>query len=123
MNDRFRSYSPIVLASLLALLSGCSSNISLPWEQNLLDPSRIATREPLEIPPDIDTLPGNDPPEEPAGRPGERHAGSTDDGTPGSARSILFKTPEPKREAKPLGRDQQERLPGWLSDGASGSKK
>ncbi|MBF0262536.1 MAG: hypothetical protein HQL97_11980 [Magnetococcales bacterium] len=122
MNDRSRSLPPVALASLLMLLSGCSSNFTMPWEQNMLDPSRIATREPLEIPPDLDTLPTNDPPEEPAGRLGDRRAGA-DSGTPGSARSILFKTQAPTREAKPLGRDEQERLPGWLGDGAPRSKK
>ncbi|GAB0056665.1 hypothetical protein SIID45300_00973 [Candidatus Magnetaquicoccaceae bacterium FCR-1] len=122
MNDSSRSFPPVALAALLMLLSGCSSNFTMPWEQNMLDPSRIATREPLEIPPDLNTLPTNDPPEEPAGRVGDRRAGK-DDSAPASARSILFKGQEPAREAKPLGRDEQERLPGWLGDGAARSKK
>ncbi|MEO5345250.1 MAG: hypothetical protein H7834_02590 [Magnetococcus sp. YQC-9] len=120
MNRKFRALPLVASGFLLAMLTGCSSNFTLPWEQNMLDPSRIATREPLEIPPDINTLPTNDPPEDLPGRLGERRTGARDDdSTPGSARSILFKTPEPKKDPKPLGRDEQERLPSWLGDGTT----
>ncbi|MBF0342574.1 MAG: hypothetical protein HQL95_16650, partial [Magnetococcales bacterium] len=82
----------------IGLLAGCSSNFTLPWDDNALDPSKVATREPLEIPPDLDVLPGNEPPEDLPGRPGarDRAADPRDDGSPSSARSILFKTPEAK---------------------------
>ncbi|NGZ06290.1 MAG: hypothetical protein G8237_08030 [Magnetococcales bacterium] len=117
MKKTSASLLPLLAVLALLPLAGCSSNFTLPWEQNQLDPSRIATREPLEIPPDLHILPGQEPPEE---QSGGRMARSREDGTPSSARSILFKTPESKQESKPLGRDEQERLPGWLGSSRNG---
>ncbi|MEO5331685.1 MAG: DUF3035 domain-containing protein [Magnetococcus sp. YQC-5] len=107
----------VLLVCTFAVLSmaGCSSNFTLPWEENLLDPSRIATREPLEIPPDLNLLPGTEPQEEMQAKgTGAKYQDTRqDDGQPTSARAILFKTPQ-AREEKPLSRDEQERLPSWL---------
>ncbi|MBF0627135.1 MAG: hypothetical protein HQL91_02840 [Magnetococcales bacterium] len=107
--------------ALLALLplAGCSSNFVLPWEVNQLDPSQVATREPLEIPPDLDVLPSREAPDEPGVG---RITAPRDEVAPLSARSILFKTPAGKadNEVKPLGREEQERLPGWLGSGRGG---
>ncbi|MBF0190428.1 MAG: hypothetical protein HQL99_04680 [Magnetococcales bacterium] len=112
-----RFVPPVLAFSALLSLAGCSSNFALPWEDNMLDPSRVATREPLEIPPDLNVLPGQEPREEEENRmvtPG------TDGSAPASARSILFKTPENRQESKPLTRDQQERLPGWIGNSPGG---
>ncbi|MBF0179978.1 MAG: hypothetical protein HQM03_08140 [Magnetococcales bacterium] len=95
----------------LCSLAGCS-NISWPWEDAFLDPGRIVTREPLEIPPDLNVLPGNEPPEDVRGTPGGQTAAPSGP-VPTSASQILFKTP-PRQESKPLGRDEQERLPSWM---------
>ena len=47
-----------LFASAAIFLTGCSNlSTSLPWSDNSLDPGRIATREPLEIPPDLTVLP------------------------------------------------------------------
>ncbi|MBF0162821.1 MAG: hypothetical protein HQL88_11110, partial [Magnetococcales bacterium] len=51
------------------LLGGCSGKLALPWESNLLDPARIATREPLEIPPDLNKLPSAEPAKKPVNTP------------------------------------------------------
>ncbi|MEO5365842.1 MAG: hypothetical protein H7831_05715 [Magnetococcus sp. WYHC-3] len=101
---------------LSALITGCTRNIPMPWEtQNLLDPNRVAVRQPLEIPPDLNVLPGS--PE--AGKvlnPGESAtapAASSPDDNASSASAILFGSPRPEPVA-PLGRDRQERLPHWM---------
>ncbi|MBF0428294.1 MAG: hypothetical protein HQL94_05175 [Magnetococcales bacterium] len=107
----------LFIVPVLCLLAGCSSKFVMPWEKDQLDPSRIATREPLEIPPDLDVLPTNEPPEDTVGtRQSDR------DTLPASARSILFKTQEkPQTEKPPLNRDEQEKLPNWLTP-SRGSK-
>lgn len=92
-------------------MAGCSNNFVMPWESNTLDPSRIPTREPLEVPPDMDTLPGKEPPEESQLR--GRSSKDVKEDVPTSASTILFKTPQIPEE-KPLTREEKERLPNWL---------
>lgn len=112
MNKSSRLLVSLSCAVGLLSLAGCSSKFTMPWEKDMLDPSRIATKEPLEIPPDLDVLPGNEPPEQQ--RAGAGGTGERDEAVPGSARSILFNTPQPRGEDRPLGRDEKEQLPGWL---------
>ncbi|MBF0272452.1 MAG: hypothetical protein HQL98_10350 [Magnetococcales bacterium] len=113
-----RFVMPVLALAAVLPLAGCSSNFTLPWEDNMLDPGRVATREPLEIPPDLNVLPGKETQED----DDNRIAASprNDSSAPTSARSILFKTPEARQESKPLTRDQQERLPGWLGTPTGG---
>ncbi|MBF0159563.1 MAG: hypothetical protein HQL58_08550 [Magnetococcales bacterium] len=75
----------------LLLLAGCSGHFRLPWETDPFDPSRIVTREPLEIPPDLDRLPVPGITEEDPDRAvvRARDIGST------TAGQILFGAPKP----------------------------
>ncbi len=106
----------VLLLFLAMPLAGCSNTITLPWETNALDPSRIATREPLDIPPDMDRLPG----QESATDRQTMSQESSDPSLPTSARTILFNTPQ-AQEQKPLNRNEQEQLPDWL-DSSRGAK-
>ena len=84
------------------LLGGCS-DIPIPWGDNFLDPGRIATREPLEIPPDLDHLP-------PAA--GKETSPQTDKQDP----SVLlpFQIPPERQDDASLSRTKKERLPDWM---------
>ncbi|MEO5350230.1 MAG: DUF3035 domain-containing protein [Magnetococcus sp. YQC-3] len=112
-------------ATLTLLLGGCSGNLTLPWESNLLDPSRIATREPLEIPPDLNALPPTegaadrntprkitwtDPSAapKPTGKAGDKSAGNSN-----STIRLPIQNPENKDDAS-LSRTEQEKLPAWM---------
>ncbi|MBF0124156.1 MAG: hypothetical protein HQL60_02325 [Magnetococcales bacterium] len=81
----------IILLLVLMLSAGCSGHFRMPWESDPFDPSRIATREPLEIPPDLDRLPvpgvSEDDPDRSLTR--ARDIGST------TAGQILFGAPKP----------------------------
>ncbi|MEO5376643.1 MAG: DUF3035 domain-containing protein [Magnetococcus sp. DMHC-6] len=104
----------LFLAVLVAFSTGCSSNFNLPWENNLLDPSRVPTREPLEIPPDFNVLPI-------PGKEGqlieEKTSTTPESKQVPSANSILFNAPK-RTEKEPLTRNEKEQLPDWM-----GSKK
>lgn len=115
--------SVLPVLSVVLPLAGCSSNLSLPWEDNFLDPGRIATREPLEIPPDMNVLPGREPPEESLAKGSKvlLQESAQEASVPTSARSILFNTPQ-ANEQKPLTREEQEHLPGWLGSSSRGDK-
>ena len=77
----------MLLALPLTLpLMGCSSKLRLPWEPDPLDSSRVVTREPLEIPPNLDVLP----------------TPATEGERPAIERS------------KELSREQQGQLPQWM---------
>jgi hypothetical protein len=93
----------MMLVSTL-LLAGCGSSFKLPWDEDVLDAKRINTREPLEIPPDLQKLPPV------AGGAVEGKGGGGE-----NASAILFNTP-PAPQAKPLTRNQREKLPGWLGE-------
>lgn len=95
-----RGVTPRLLGGWLAVLlltTGCTSQLQLPWEKNSLDASRIATREPLEVPPNLEILP---PPT--SSRPQESSAGN-----------ILFGNPVPQQGESP-DRYQKEKLPNWM---------
>ncbi|MBF0460501.1 MAG: hypothetical protein HQL87_03815 [Magnetococcales bacterium] len=112
-------------ATTTLLLGGCSSNISLPWETNFLDPSRVATREPLEIPPDLNTLP----PAETAKDPGstakvpwtdpalaQKNGGKADGKTAGNSNQTIHlpsQLPGNSDDAS-ASRNEQEKLPSWM---------
>ncbi|MBF0284964.1 MAG: hypothetical protein HQL51_10955 [Magnetococcales bacterium] len=114
-----RLTAPLLAAACL-LLAGCSTNFKMPWEENRLDPSRVHTYEPLEVPPDLEVLPD---PANPADQ-SQTYRGGTPGGT---ASSILFNTPAPQPTA-PLTRNQKEKLPEWMGSsgqppGAAGGAK
>ncbi|MBF0147759.1 MAG: hypothetical protein HQL84_04700 [Magnetococcales bacterium] len=101
------------------LLGGCSSSVSLPWEQDLLDPGRVATREPLEIPPDLSELPNPDvkkkeesplepwvSPDVSAGKGGGTREGRND--------RLPFAIPTVREDKEGLSRNEKENLPGWM---------
>lgn len=88
------------VALSLLMVSGCSSVVRMPWEKEPLDANRIATREPLEIPPDLRALPVPE-----TDRP---------DSTPQDARAILFGSPARSEKVTPLGRNEKETLPDWI---------
>ncbi|MEO5338955.1 MAG: hypothetical protein H7837_00350 [Magnetococcus sp. MYC-9] len=118
-------------ATLTLCLTGCSGNISLPWESNLLDPARIATREPLEIPPDLhklpptgtgkaadsrSKLPWTDPSltQRPTGKEGSKASASS--------QSIHLPSQIPENKDDPsLSRTEQEKLPAWMEKDNKGS--
>nr|CRH04963.1 conserved exported protein of unknown function [Candidatus Magnetococcus massalia] len=89
----------------LSLVTGCSGSFRMPWEKSY-DPSEIPTREPLEIPPDLYSLPkaGYDK----TGR--QQHKKSQEGST---ANEILFGGGEAGRSDE-MGRNEQETLPDWV---------
>lgn len=113
-------------ATLALLLGGCSGNMNLPWEGNLLDPSRVATREPLEIPPDLNTLP----PVEGRAKDRARTLPWTDpalarqsSGQSGGHQTIHLPAPASEYKEDPsLSRNQQEKLPSWMEQDRVKSK-
>lgn len=114
-------------ATLTLLLGGCSGNLALPWESNLLDPSRVATREPLEIPPDLHTLP-------PVEGTGKDRGGASlpwtdpslarqSSGQSGGRQAIRLPGPVLENKDDPsLSRNQQEKLPAWMEQDRVKSK-
>lgn len=102
-----------LLSLSLLLTAGCSGSMALPWDDALLDPGRIATREPLEIPPDLNTLPTEKRAYEgseltwtnPNNAPADDDAGT----------SLLLPLPSVQEEA-PLDRNEKERLPRWMGE-------
>lgn len=110
------------------LLGGCSSTIALPWEKDNLDPSRVATREPLEIPPDLSELPNPDaknvkPAQDPAveawvnpdgvGQKGGGKPGNDAKREGGDAK-LPFTIPTVRQDKEGLSRNEKENLPGWM---------
>ncbi len=108
----FTRSGAILLASLLA--GGCSGSVTMPWDSALLDPGRINTREPLEIPPDLNTLPeGPRPDSSPT-------IGWIDPNEAGNERpsvNVPLYLPE-KQDEKPLSRNEKEELPDWMESPA-----
>lgn len=101
------------------LLAGCSSNMTLPWEKDMLDPGRVVTREPLEIPPDLSELP--DPsvskPEpvldtwvNPDAVGGGQGVGKQD----GGQGKLPFAIPAVRDNNEGLSRNEKETLPKWM---------
>ncbi len=101
-----KSIGWLLLLSVGVMLGGCTSSFRLPWEEDMLDASRVATVEPLEMPPDMEELP------EPTKRikEAEQEIGGE------SAAHILFGgTPDAGSEpVKPLGRHETARVPAWM---------
>ena len=108
-------------ASGALLLGGCSNKLSLPWENNLLDPARIATREPLEIPPDLNTLP----PPGAAKKPALSHtipwinpaqAPKSGGNSPKERAQTIHLPPQSTENTDDtsLSRNEQEKLPAWM---------
>jgi len=96
------------------LLASCSAKFLMPWEQNMLDPANVRTQEPLEIPPDLWTLP---PTKDSAEENAEDKAAEQDvAGSEGTATSILFGGPEGVKDAS-SDRNENEALPAWLGGG------
>ncbi len=83
----------LVVCILCLPLLGCSGQFRLPWEEDPLDASRIITREPLEVPPDLDVLPT---PVTEGDRTVLKHASEP---VPPTAAEILFGSPAPARPA------------------------
>ncbi|WP_130472017.1 hypothetical protein [Candidatus Magnetaquicoccus inordinatus] len=116
-----RSLRWSLIASAL-LLNSCSSNFSLPWDANLLDPARVATREPLEIPPDLHKLPSPDD----ARRNVDARTPSWSDPARApsskSSRSSTVQLPAPvplNQDDGISSRSEQEKLPSWMGSGSS----
>ncbi|MBF0098481.1 MAG: hypothetical protein HQM04_17195 [Magnetococcales bacterium] len=111
----------LVAASAL-LLTSCSGNFSLPWDTNLLDPARVATREPLEIPPDLHKLPS---PEDARRGVDSRSPAWTDPAraqSSKSSRSSSLQLPAPvptNTDEGAISRNEQEKLPSWLGGESS----
>ncbi|MBF0153297.1 MAG: DUF3035 domain-containing protein [Magnetococcales bacterium] len=124
---------PMAYLSCLAMalmLAGCSGKFHLPWDSDLPDINRIATREPLEIPPDLDllpplpgsrsesadTLPGSGGGSQTGGAVAQAGIGtgaSPAVDVPPTAANILFGTKVAKK-VDPVSRDQKEKLPVWM---------
>ena len=109
---------------LATLLGGCSNTIGLPWESPFLDPGRVATREPLEIPPDLSVLPPAGRTQKPQGKvaklPWERSGSSTSGSghagqktSPQTSANLPFPIPESVDDSS-ISRDTQEKLPAWM---------
>lgn len=111
---------PLRHLALLAMaawtLSGCTANFRMPWEDNPLDPSRIVTREPLEIPPNLSQLP---PTAQPEVEPKDKTAPVAAAPTSESASAILFDTPAPAAKAAAPDRNENAPLPDWMSSPGS----
>ncbi|MBF0135289.1 MAG: DUF3035 domain-containing protein [Magnetococcus sp. DMHC-1] len=121
-----RSTGCLSFLALALLLTGCSGKFRLPWENDMPDINRIATREPLEIPPDLDLLPplpgsagtgaGTMDAKSRSGGESQPKTAGTDTLTqdvPPTAGNILFGTRVAK-QTDPVSRDQKEKLPGWI---------
>jgi hypothetical protein len=109
--NRFFPLRSWLVAALF--LGGCSSQVATPWDRPALDPGQVATREPLEIPPDFNTLPEPGPKKNKGMTtlpkwvdPGEEQGG-------GSVPS-LFKVPASSEEGESLSRNEREELPSWM---------
>ncbi|MBF0589207.1 MAG: nuclear transport factor 2 family protein [Magnetococcales bacterium] len=94
----------LMLLGIVATASGCTSSFTLPWEDDILDASRVATVEPLELPPDMETLP----------EPGVRMKEVEAQAGAGSASTILFGSKSVHGEAPELGRNEQAQTPDWM---------
>ncbi|MBF0310108.1 MAG: hypothetical protein HQL56_11330 [Magnetococcales bacterium] len=95
----------LFLAVVLAtLVGGCSSTFRMPWEDSSLEVNRIATREPLEVPPDLYSLP----------QAGESPA-AEESSKSSSARDHLFGKKEARGEN--ARRSESGGLPGWMGSG------
>ena len=97
-----------LFAVALPLLASCSTHIRFPWEADPLDPSRVETREPLEVPPDLWVLPQPGDEELDTVRSRKKEATQYE-----SADAILFGASQAIDPA-PLDRDKKEILPGWM---------
>ncbi len=113
-------------ATTMLFLGGCSSSLTLPWDSNLLDPSRVATREPLEIPPDLDTLPPTGNAQEPEGThkatwadPAltQKHSTKVDN------KQTIHLPPSgvESQDDSAAAREKQEKLPDWMGNTNKGS--
>jgi hypothetical protein len=111
------------IAASALLLSSCSSNFSLPWDTNLLDPARVATREPLEIPPDLHKLPSPDDARRSVDRGSPAWTDPARAQSSKSSRSSSLQLPAPvpvNTDESAFSRSGQEKLPSWLgSDGGA----
>ncbi|MBF0185802.1 MAG: hypothetical protein HQM06_15645 [Magnetococcales bacterium] len=113
------------IAASALLLNSCSSNFTLPWDSNLLDPARVATREPLEIPPDLHKLPS---PDDARRGVDARTPGWTDPAraqSSKSSRSSSFQLPAPVaiQDDGVASRNEQEKLPSWMGGSGNDRKK
>lgn len=112
-------------AATALFLGGCSSTVALPWEDKFLDPGRIATQEPLEIPPDLSILPPVDAKEEtnrldrmPWNNPKASHnklSRRLKQAEPpaNTSHPLPFQIPEKQDDAS-ISRNKQEKLPAWM---------
>ncbi|MGN7611167.1 L,D-transpeptidase Cds6 family protein [Magnetococcales bacterium HHB-1] len=104
----------IPLLACIPLLTSCSSNFKLPWEDAHIDPNRIRTIAPLEIPPDLEQMP----------KPVRDQSIAAEDSalettTPvTTAGAILFDQPKETMQTDvmpSLTRTEKEDLPQWLA--------
>ena len=120
-----------LFASASLFLAGCSSlSATVPWMDNDLDPSRVATREPLEIPPDLTVLPKVDATTKPPAQKEKQESllpwkvFAPSKATPtrqktvvsprhSSSEALPFPIPEIPGDEIPS-RDRQEELPDWM---------
>lgn len=111
---RASKFPYMLLAAVV--LGGCSAQIATPWDRKSLDPGQVVTLEPLEIPPDFDTLPKLGPrkDQEPDNTPSWVDSGD-DAQTSGAVPSMFKNFSETEQDAsKYPSRNEQERLPGWM---------
>ncbi|MBF0453933.1 MAG: hypothetical protein HQL72_03830 [Magnetococcales bacterium] len=109
--------TPIQLCSLLVsalIVGGCTANVATPWDRSSLDPGRIATLEPLEIPPDFDTLPEPGLKKEGDETQGPDWVTSAEEGAETGAIPTLFREPASANEDGSISRNEKEQLPGWI---------
>ncbi|MBF0620582.1 MAG: DUF3035 domain-containing protein [Magnetococcales bacterium] len=102
-----------VLAVLM--LSGCMESFKIPFVSDFFGgPRKVITRKPLEVPPDLNTLPplAN----EPAVRKAER---KTDTGPEETATSILFGKQSDNRARTNQDHTPVGQLPEWMGSGDS----
>ncbi|HIJ85294.1 MAG: hypothetical protein HW380_1856 [Magnetococcales bacterium] len=98
------------------LLGGCSSSVTLPWEKDLLDPGRVATREPLEIPPDLSELPGPEAKQQDASLDAWVNPYPSAEGGRGASgnQKLPFEIPTVSEEKGGLSRNENDKLPAWM---------
>ena len=120
MANKFWRYATVAI-----LLGGCSSNMTMPWSDKFLDPGRIATREPLEIPPDLDVLPSANTQkdtDDAIGMPwnnssrakdNKQNRGKPSASTPNTSVDVPFNIPENQDDTS-ISRTKQEKLPAWM---------